>query len=71
MSAVAGRASSGELTPTEQRVVELAAGGLANKEIAEALFVSVHTVETHLSHAYSKLGVRSRSQLSRDLDSRR
>jgi DNA-binding CsgD family transcriptional regulator len=59
--------SSIDLTPTEQRVVELAAAGRTNKEIAEALFISVHTVETHLSHAYSKLGVRSRSQLPRDL----
>ena len=63
--------NSGELTPTEQRVVELAAEGRSNKEIAEVLFVSVHTVETHLSHAYSKLGVRSRSQLPRNLDSQR
>jgi DNA-binding NarL/FixJ family response regulator len=56
--------SPSELTPTETRVVELAAGGLSNKEIAGRLFVTVHTVELHLSHAYAKLGVRSRSQLS-------
>jgi DNA-binding CsgD family transcriptional regulator len=56
--------SPSELTPTEERVVELAAGGLSNKEIAGRLFVTVHTVELHLSHAYAKLGVRSRSQLS-------
>ncbi|HET7367434.1 MAG TPA: LuxR family transcriptional regulator [Gaiella sp.] len=56
--------SPSELTPTETRVVELAAGGLSNKEIAGSLFVTVHTVELHLSHAYAKLGVRSRSQLS-------
>jgi DNA-binding NarL/FixJ family response regulator len=54
----------GELTPAEQRVAELAARGLANKEIARALFISVHTVEVHLSRAYAKLGVRSRTQLS-------
>jgi DNA-binding CsgD family transcriptional regulator len=58
---------SGELTPTERRVLELAADGLSNKEIAQQLFVSVNTVETHLSHAYSKLGVRSRTQLARAL----
>jgi DNA-binding NarL/FixJ family response regulator len=55
---------SGELTPTEQRVVELAASGLANKQIASTLFVTVHTVEVHLARAYAKLGVRSRSQLA-------
>jgi DNA-binding NarL/FixJ family response regulator len=37
---------------------------LANKEIAARLFVTVHTVELHLSHAYTKLGVRSRAQLA-------
>jgi DNA-binding NarL/FixJ family response regulator len=57
-------AASGELTPTEQRVVELAASGLANKQIAATLFVSVHTVEVHLGRAYAKLGVRSRTQLA-------
>ena len=62
--------SVGELTPTEQRVAELAADGLANKEIARRLFVSVHTVELHLSHAYAKLGVRSRAQLARRLAAR-
>jgi DNA-binding CsgD family transcriptional regulator len=55
----------GELTPTEQRVAELAAQGLSNKEIAQALFVTVNTVEAHLSHAYAKLGIRSRAQLAR------
>jgi DNA-binding CsgD family transcriptional regulator len=53
----------GGLTKTETRVAELAAEGLSNKEIAGALFVTVHTVEVHLSHAYAKLGIRSRSQL--------
>jgi DNA-binding CsgD family transcriptional regulator len=58
---------TGELTPAEQRVVELAVDGLSNKEIAHALFVTVNTVEFHLSHAYAKLGVRSRAQLARRL----
>jgi len=58
---------AGELTPAERRVVELAGQGLANKEIARTLVVSVHTVEVHLSHAYAKLGVRSRAQLARRL----
>jgi len=55
--------SPGGLTKTEARVTELAAEGLSNKEIAGKLFVTVHTVEVHLSHAYAKLGIRSRSQL--------
>jgi DNA-binding NarL/FixJ family response regulator len=56
--------AGGELTPTEHGVVELAAGGLANKQIASALHLAVHTVEVHLSRSYAKLGVRSRSQLA-------
>ena len=56
---------TGELTPAEQRVAELATEGLSNKEIAQALFVTVNTVEAHLSHAYAKLGIRSRAQLAR------
>ena len=58
---------SGELSPAERRVAELAGNGLANKEIAAALFVSVKTVEGHLSHVYAKLGLRSRTQLARRL----
>jgi DNA-binding CsgD family transcriptional regulator len=56
--------ASGELTPAERRVVELASEGRSNKEIAQALFVTVHTVEAHLTNAYVKLGVRSRAQLA-------
>ena len=54
----------GELRPSEQRVVELAAQGLSNKEIAAALYVTVNTVEVHLARAYATLGVRSRAQLA-------
>jgi DNA-binding CsgD family transcriptional regulator len=64
------RQGDGDLTPAERRVVELAADGLANKEIAQSLFVTVRTVEVHLKHAYAKLGVRSRAQLSRRLSER-
>ena len=64
LARLGSRAAPGELTGTERRVAGLAATGLSNKEIASALFVSVHTVEAHLSHAYAKLGVRSRSQLA-------
>jgi DNA-binding CsgD family transcriptional regulator len=62
------RSDDAELTPSERRVVELAAEGLANKQIASALYVSVKTVEVHLVHAYAKLGVHSRSQLARALE---
>jgi DNA-binding CsgD family transcriptional regulator len=62
---------AGELTPMEHRVAGLAADGLSNKEIAHSLFVSVHTVEVHLSHAYAKLGVHSRAQLARQLSAQR
>ena len=55
---------AGELTPTEQRVAELAVEGLANKEIAQTLVVTVSTVEFHLSNIYGKLGIRSRAQLA-------
>ena len=51
------------LTPSEQRVAEMAAGGMSNREIAQSLFVTEKTVETHLGRAYLKLGVRSRRQL--------
>ena len=57
----------GGLTPTERRVAELAADGLANKEIAHALHVTVRTVEVHLKNAYAKLRIRSRTQLARRL----
>ena len=45
------------------------AGGLSNKEVAERLYVSVATVDTHLRGVYAKLGVRSRTQLARRLGS--
>ena len=52
------------LTPSERRIAELAAAGASNPEIAQALFVTVKTVEMHLGHAYRKLGIRSRRQLA-------
>lgn len=51
------------------QVAQFAAGGLTNKEIAERLFVTVSTVEVHLSHVYAKYGVTSRTQLARDMQS--
>jgi DNA-binding CsgD family transcriptional regulator/tetratricopeptide (TPR) repeat protein len=59
--------SPGELSASEQRVAELAGSGLSNKEIAAALFISVHTVEVHLSRVYAKLGVPSRARLAERL----
>jgi DNA-binding CsgD family transcriptional regulator len=55
------------LTPSERRVSELAAGGLTNREIAQALFISTKTVEFHLRNAYLKLGIRSRRELAQAL----
>jgi DNA-binding CsgD family transcriptional regulator len=52
------------LTPTERRVAELAASGLTNRQAAEALFVTVKTVETHLARVYQKLGIAARGQLA-------
>jgi len=59
------RSASKELTEAEQRVASLAAEGHSNKEIASTLFVSVHTVEAHLSRIYRKLKIRSRAELGR------
>jgi DNA-binding CsgD family transcriptional regulator len=66
---ISGRraAPAGGLTPGERRVAELVASGLSNKQVAAQLYVSVYTVEAHLSQAYAKLGIRSRTQLARAL----
>ncbi len=58
---------AGKLTPREQVVAELAASGLLNRDIANELRISERTVEVHLSSAFRKLGVRSRSGLSKFL----
>jgi ATP/maltotriose-dependent transcriptional regulator MalT len=55
------------LTPRERQVAGLAAQGMSNREIAEALFVTLKTVEWHLRHAFDKLGVSSRRDLGRVL----
>ena len=57
------RAGADSLTPSERRVVELAAAGGTNREIAQTLFVTEKTVETHLGRAFRKLNVSSRRQL--------
>ena len=68
LARIGGRApSGGGLTEGERRIAELVAAGKSNKETAAALFLSVHTVEGALKRVYRKLGVRSRTELSRRL----
>jgi DNA-binding CsgD family transcriptional regulator len=62
---VSGRAPGPRgLTETEQRVAELVARGLSNRQVAAELFVTVRAVESTLTKAYAKLGIRSRTQLA-------
>jgi DNA-binding CsgD family transcriptional regulator len=56
------------LTPGERRVAQLAANGLTNKQIAQALFVTTRTVEMNLGNAYRKLDISSRDELAPKLD---
>jgi DNA-binding CsgD family transcriptional regulator len=62
---IGGRVREGGLTAAELRVAALVAEGRTNREVAAALFLGERTVETHLSHVYAKLGVRSRAELAR------
>ncbi len=59
----------GRGSPSERRVAALAATGLTNKDVAQELFVTVKTVETHLAHAYQKLGITKRAELADALSS--
>jgi ATP/maltotriose-dependent transcriptional regulator MalT len=59
--------SRGTLTASELRVAGLAADGMTNREIAQALFVTEKTIETHLRSVFRKLEIRSRSQIARAL----
>ncbi|MDT5198107.1 MAG: hypothetical protein QOH20_4861, partial [Mycobacterium sp.] len=63
----AGGRTAQQLTPSEQRVAELAASGMTNREIATALFISPKTVDVNLYRVYRKLDIQSRSQLARRL----
>jgi DNA-binding CsgD family transcriptional regulator len=62
---VAAGRTSGGLTATEAKIADLVVLGRRNREIAGELFMSVATVEAHLTRIYRKLGVRSRTELSR------
>jgi DNA-binding CsgD family transcriptional regulator len=53
------------LTPSEQRVAELAASGLTNRDIGAAVFISPKTVEANLARIYRKLGIHTRAELGR------
>jgi DNA-binding CsgD family transcriptional regulator len=53
-----------QLTPSEQRVAELAASGMTNREIATALFISPKTVDVNLYRVYRKLDIKSRNLLA-------
>lgn len=57
-------AGTARLTAQERAVAKLVARGLSNQDTAQDLFVSVKTVQYHLTHVYAKLGVRSRSELA-------
>jgi DNA-binding NarL/FixJ family response regulator len=52
------------LTPTERTVGDLVAEGLSNPQIAERLYISRRTVQTHVSHIFTKLDIASRAQLA-------
>jgi DNA-binding NarL/FixJ family response regulator len=56
------------LTPSEQRVADLAASGMTNRDIAATLFITIKTVEHNPSRVYAKLGIRSRAELGRRMD---
>ena len=53
------------MTGSELAVARLVADGLSNREVAERLFVSHHTVNSHLRHVFGKLDVNSRVELTR------
>nr|MBA2384448.1 hypothetical protein [Actinomycetota bacterium] len=64
---IGGRTRVEGLTPAERRVASLVAEGRTNREVAAALFLAERTVASHLTHVYTKLGVRSRTELARKL----
>jgi DNA-binding CsgD family transcriptional regulator len=64
LTRIGGRPPAGaELTAIEERITQLVARGLTNREVADAMLVSPRTVEGHLTRVYAKLGLRSRAEL--------
>ena len=66
----AAAARSGALTPSERRVAELARSGRTNREIAQELWITIKTVELHLTNTYRKLDISSRRDLDTALSAR-
>lgn len=60
-----GGSAHPDLTATEVRIVGLVAAGGTNREVAASSYMAVSTVEAHLTRVYRKLGIRSRTQLTR------
>lgn len=67
LSRVVGRHPGGGPTETQRRIIELVAAGRTNREVADALFMSPHTVDSHLRQIYRERGVRSRTELARQV----
>jgi DNA-binding CsgD family transcriptional regulator len=65
-----GPQSAGGLSAAEQRVAELAASGMTNREVAATMLISPKTVESNLARVYHKLGIRSRAELGRFMGQR-
>ncbi|MFJ8028647.1 AAA family ATPase [Streptomyces sp. NPDC096311] len=61
----AGPQGLGSLTESERKLIPLVVEGLTNRAIADQLYVSVHTVNTHMKHIFTKLGINSRVELTR------
>ena len=65
LGSIGGRTREDGLTAAERRVAALVAEGRTNREVAETLLLGERTVASHLTHIYAKLGVRSRTELAR------
>jgi DNA-binding CsgD family transcriptional regulator len=63
-AAITATSGADALTAGERRVAVMAAEGMSNRQIAQALFVTLRTVEGHLTHAFRKLGIESRDELA-------